>query len=391
MSMARLHIMHAISRLDPFGPSRSVITIAENMPPACFESTICTLGRADPQVAAQLRNRGRVRLLELDTGGWLGRTIRPRVRAAIEEAAPGIVHSHSLRSHVHFPRVARTQGIGVVCTFHGTPGGAEESPKWSPKSWGGTLAEKWLTQRYLSGQTDALIAVSRDTCHRFIDGWGLTAPVVDVIPNTVDLARFDPPLSQEERAVLRNQLGATDGAVNIVTVCALQPIKGLNYLVKALARLPACGQQIRLFIAGHGDLLQPLRRLAAKLGVASTVVFLGFRDDIPQVLQAMDAFALVSLSEGLPNALLEATAAGLPAIVTSVGGMPDVVSDGETGYVVPSANVPALQAGLVRLAGLDPAARLAMGEAGRRRTLERFSVSYAARRYAELYTQLAQR
>ena len=135
----------------------------------------------------------------------------------------------------------------------------------------------------------------------------------------------------------------------MVAVGNLYPVKDHATLLRALARLPAA----RVAIAGRGDQEEPLRRLAAELGLSDRVHLLGLRDDVETVFAAADVFVQPSLSEGLPLAVLEAMANGLPVVATRVGGIPEAVVDGKTGLLVPPGDPAALAAALAAVLDAD--------------------------------------
>jgi glycosyltransferase involved in cell wall biosynthesis len=141
-----------------------------------------------------------------------------------------------------------------------------------------------------------------------------------------------------------------------------------------------------LLVAGAGPLESELRSLAGELGVDAR--FLGARDDIPELMNAADGLVLSSLTEGLPLVLLEAAAAGLPAVTTSAGGAAEAVLDGRTGWVVPSGDVGALAAVMARLRALAPVERATMGRAARAHAEARFDLRVVTGEWERLYQDL---
>jgi glycosyltransferase involved in cell wall biosynthesis len=168
------------------------------------------------------------------------------------------------------------------------------------------------------------------------------------------------------------------------TVARLVPIKGVLDLVRAFALVRAEVADVRLEIAGSGPERPRLEHEIDVLGLAGAVKLLGWRTDLPQLLPSWDIFALASLDEGLSIAALEAMAAGLPVVATAVGGVPELVSDGKTGFLVPRGDVVALAARL-RVLLLDSERRLAMGAAGQARAREEFSIERMVAAVAAVY------
>lgn len=165
--------------------------------------------------------------------------------------------------------------------------------------------------------------------------------------------------------------------------------KGHREFFTALAALPD-GYPVEALIIGGGRREAEMRRLAAELGLAGRVHFLGQRDDVPDLLSALDLFVLPSHSEGVSLALLEAMAAGLPVIATAVGGLPEVVTDGDNGLLVPPEDPEALATALERLLE-DPALAQRLGANARRHVEENFSLERLGREINEIYTELIKR
>jgi len=160
----------------------------------------------------------------------------------------------------------------------------------------------------------------------------------------------------------------------------LYPVKDHATLLRAAAVLP----EVHVAIAGRGEEASRLRALARELGTAGRTHLLGVREDIENLLRAADLFAHPSRSEGLPLAILEAMAAGLPVVATRVGGVAEAVLDDETGYLVPPGDAEALRGALARV--LQQSDRgAALGYAGRQRSIAEFSIETMAQRYQALY------
>lgn len=172
-----------------------------------------------------------------------------------------------------------------------------------------------------------------------------------------------------------------------VCVASLRSKKGHAHLIEAFARVRKRVPRARLLIVGEGPLRGPLQTRAAGPDLDGAVFFAGHRADVPAILSRCDLFALASLEEGMPNALLEAMAAGLPAVVTEVGGNAEVVEDGITGYLVPAADPEALAGRLTELL-LDPDLRRRQGAAARRRFESRFTAETMISAYHALYDEV---
>ena len=143
-----------------------------------------------------------------------------------------------------------------------------------------------------------------------------------------------------------------------------------------------------LLIAGQGSLREKAQSLAEELGIAPKVFFLGVRTDIPDLMNAADAYVMSSAWEGMPMVLLEAGAVGLPVVATDVGGNREVVVDGKSGLLVPSKDPEALARAMVRLMELSPEERRSMGKYGRRHIEENYSLERVVEQWEALYREL---
>ena len=179
-----------------------------------------------------------------------------------------------------------------------------------------------------------------------------------MVPLGLDLGRFQ----GHDRAAARAVLGIDARTVAVVAIGRLVPIKRIDRLIRAFSAAVASAPDIRLYLVGDGSERSSLEELAASLGVADRVEFAGWSSDTPAWYAAADVVALTSDREGTPLALIEAAAAGRPVIASDVGGVVDVVVDGETGLVFQPDDEDALAAAIVRLAR-DPALRLRLGGA----------------------------
>jgi glycosyltransferase involved in cell wall biosynthesis len=212
----------------------------------------------------------------------------------------------------------------------------------------------------------------------------LPAERILVIPNGVDTRPFS-----LRRGGFREREGIPADRTVITTVGRLDTQKGLPYLLEA-ARLVTRGRpDLRFLVVGEGPRRRDLLRHRDRLGLKGHVSFLGFRTDIPQILADSDIFVLPSLWEGMPIVLLEALAAGLPAVATDVPGVTEVLTDGETGLVVPPKDAGALARALRELLD-DPALRRRFAQAGRRRVAEDFGWEKVVATTMALYERLLQ-
>lgn len=236
----------------------------------------------------------------------------------------------------------------------------------------------------LAAAINAVSAFSAESLRR-VDGFA-TRPI-EVIENGIDLERYE---VTRNRRVMRERLGLDPERLYIANVARLHPIKDQAMLLGAFAEVATTRPDVDLLLVGDGDLRRPLGRLAEELGVADRVRFLGVRSDVPEVLAAVDIFALTSICEAASLTLLEAMASALPVVATAVGGTPEIVRDGLDGILVPRGDAHATASAFLRLLG-DPAAASAMGASARERVRSRYQLATTIETYMALYRRLAGR
>lgn len=229
---------------------------------------------------------------------------------------------------------------------------------------------------------DCVVAISGGVADSLAAA-GVDRSCVTVVSSGVDCKRFRPP-SADERTRARARFAVSDSEIAIVAVGALEPRKGHRYLIEAVAALAESGVGLKCFIAGDGSLRAELERQIAQLGCASRVAMLGRIEDPRELLWASDIFAMPSLNEGLGVAALEAMASGLPAIVSSVGGLREVVEHDRTGILVELARADEIASAIAWLAK-SAELRTKMSAAARARVENNYSMGSMAERTLTLY------
>jgi len=230
-----------------------------------------------------------------------------------------------------------------------------------------------LLNRILFRRISRIIAVSNAVRDDIVRTNLMSSPdKVVTIYNGIDVKAFmDSPLTREE---VRTQLGLPDRDAFVYgTVGRLAETKGQGVLLRAFARVNAKYPKSWLVFAGKGRLESELRALSAKLNINERVLFLGYRNDIPDVLKAYDAFVLPSIAEGLPGALLEAMTTGIPVIASRVGGVPEILDDPSLGIMVSPSSMDELASAMERLYKMDEMRRNMIGEVLKERVLEEFT------------------
>jgi glycosyltransferase involved in cell wall biosynthesis len=208
---------------------------------------------------------------------------------------------------------------------------------------------------------------------------GAAAHKIEIVPNGIDVAAY----GGGDRESALQGLGIEEGARIVFCAARLTKVKGVDHLIRSAALVRARREDVRVLIAGDGPEREALKELARQVAPGS-VRFLGRRDDVPDLLAAAGVVAIPSLAEGQGLILLEAMAAGRPVVASRVGGLADVVQDGETGLLVPPADPEALAAGILAVVE-SPELAARLGASARRYAETELTVERMIARMEEVY------
>jgi len=290
---------------------------------------------------------------------------------------PDIVHTHTSKAGILGRLAARLARVpAVVHTPHGHVFYGHF----------GSLASKiyLLVERIMSRITDRLIALTQGERDDYLAMSVGNQKKIVTIHSGVDIDRYlnARPNVQEKR----RSLGLKPDGLVVGTVGWLLPIKGPMYLLKAMVEVWKTYPETVLLYVGKGDLEEEVRREASRMGASEKVRFLGWRDDIHEILPVLDIFVLPSLNEGMGRVLVEAMAAGRPLVASNVGGIPDLIHQGENGVLVHPADPKALAHELVFLIS-NPGKRREMGEKGREMAVQ-FGTDSMVQKIDKLYLDM---
>lgn len=238
-----------------------------------------------------------------------------------------------------------------------------------------------LTDR-LSDINTIISEVARD---HLINAGAVPKKRIRMIPNGVNTRLFAP--ESRTRARKRKELGVEDEFVWLA-VGRFEEVKNYPNLLQAFKKVRDVYTNTKLYLVGAGPLLEAMQRLAARLGMGECIRFLGLREDIPELMNAADAYVLSSNWEGLPLVLLEAASTGLPVVATNVGGNREIVQHNETGYLVPTGSPEALANQMVELMGLSGELRLGMGQRARDYILSKYDLGKVVDEWEKVYANL---
>jgi len=376
-------ILRVTTRLNIGGPARQVLYLSEELARQGFETRL-VWGAAGPdegtfeppaQIAASYVP-------------YLQRSVDPiadlRAAAAIDGIVrrwrPQVVHTHLAKAGAIGRAVAQTHRVPVVVhTFHGHV----------LQEYFGNLTNRAFAtaERALAKRTDALLAVSPQVRDDLL-GMGIGTPAQwHVIPVGIELD--DLVRDRPSRDAARRHLNLPLDAPIVGCVGRLVPIKDHGTFLDAAVRLLRDRPDVTFAIAGDGELREGLKQRARQL-LGDRVVFLGWVEDLRSLYAAFDVVALTSRLEGTPVSLIEAAAAGKPVVATRVGGVREVVRDGETGLLVSPEDPVSVAASLLALLD-DPQGARRMGAEGTAWVTGRFSARRLAQDLAALYAELLDR
>jgi glycosyltransferase involved in cell wall biosynthesis len=267
--------------------------------------------------------------------------------AYFRRVKPDLVHTHCSVPGIVGRIAARLAGVPVVLhTVHGFA--------FHDGSRGAGAAAAIAVERFAGGLTDVLLSQNHEDIERALRHRIAPERRLEWVGNGITLEPFLATTPQHEPGQ----------PVVITCVARMEPVKNHALLLDAAARLKHSGRRFELWLVGGGEGRARCERQVAESGLSNEVRFLGYRDDIPQLLGRSDVGVLTSLKEGIPRAAVEAMAAGLPMVATRVTGTREVVRDGDTGFLVDVNDAAGLAGALARLVD-DPALRARMGARGR--------------------------
>jgi glycosyltransferase involved in cell wall biosynthesis len=346
------------------------------------------------RLARRLRGSYRFLFVCLDEVGTLGEELREegfgvtllgrragldwraalRLARLLHRECVSVVHAHQY-TPFFYAAVARWLGwrVPVLFTEHG-----RHFPDYPRR-------KRILANRLLLGRRDRVVGVGEAVRRALVANEGISHGRVGVIYNGIDPGAFS--VARSDRLDVRAGLGLRADDFVLVQVARLDYLKDHATAVRALQHVVAERPQARLLLIGDGPERAKIEEEVCHRGLSAHARFLGQRGDVERLLAAADVFLLSSISEGIPVTLIEAMTAGLPVVSTAVGGVAEVVLDGQTGLLAPSADDSGLAQHVLRLAA-SPDLRRRMGEQGRRRAAALFSERRMHDCYDRLYQEM---
>ncbi|MHB1020778.1 MAG: glycosyltransferase family 4 protein [Acidobacteriaceae bacterium] len=365
--------MQLISSTGFYGAEAVVCALARGLPEFGIDVSVAHIRyTGDGDTFRFERHASDIDVIPIEHRHRIDRTLSAHLKDAILRVSPDLIHCHGYKPDLYGLRLARSLDLPIISTCH----------LWTRSTAALRIYAK-LDARVLR-QFNSVVAVSLPIRQELIAS-GISDKNIHFIPNGVATERFS-----SATPSLRNLFPAN--AVVFGMACRQVHAKGVDVMLHAMALLSGMEERIHILIIGDGPRLRHYKRMAEDLGVVSRVIFAGRQEDMPSVFASMDVFLLPSRDEGLPIALLEAMASGLPVIATPVGSVPEVFRGRDIGYLIPQENPAALAEAMLQLAR-NPWLRKTMGLHAQNVVKEEYSEERMVRAYAELYrrTLLAER
>ena len=362
-------ILHCITELSIGGAQNALLRLLANLDRQRYQPVVASLFNADGAVAMQIRGLN-IPVIDLEMPNKWRLDALWRFYRLLRKLRPAVLHTWMFHANIPGRIIGRIAGVPNIIS--------------SERIMGLESKCRLRLNRLTVPLADRVICVSSNVADFARDRIHLPDAKLVVIPNGIDMASFENlPTREEVRAA---EALPTDQFI-LASIGRPRPQKGYDILIDAFGRLAPSYPKAQLLFVGDGPDRPFLQEKANQLGLSERVTFLGDRIDIPRLLPALDIVVLPSRHEGMPNVALEAMAAGLPVVATTVGGIPEVVDRARTGLLVPPENPAELASALCTILENPDLARK-MGASGRQRIEENFDIQQTVARTEQLYASL---
>jgi glycosyltransferase involved in cell wall biosynthesis len=367
-----MNIVHLMASPFVGGPERQVLGLARALPATCRTTF---LSFAERGLARPFLERARAdgfEAIELkENFPRLGRAIR-EIADHLRQLRADVLCCNGYKPDLIGWRSARRAGVPVVGVAHG----------WTGVTFKVRLYE--AADAFALRFMDAAVCVSEAMARR-VRKKSVPEKKIVVIRNALDTTPYDHADAHCRQRVLDHFEMAP--ALVVGAAGRLSPEKGFDVFLDAAALACRQREDVGFLLFGDGPMRHTLEQRLTALGLHGRFILAGFRTDLDRLLPGLDLAVLSSHTEGLPVAVLEAQAAGVPVVATAVGGTPEVILDGQTGWLVPPADPPALAERILQVLA-EEERRRAVGAAGRQRVREEFTCAVQAQRYQRLFERL---
>jgi glycosyltransferase involved in cell wall biosynthesis len=376
-SARKYKIAYLIDGLSMGGAERLMVPMLKHLSQDNFEPYVCALQSKDGNpMAAEIRALG-VPVECLGIRHLREADAIPRLIGYLKKIRADLVHTQLEAANILGNLSAKLLHLPSVCTIHVMPSlDVKTKTKLHQRV-------EWFALRHFC---DRVISVSEEARQYHIDISGSSAQRLTTIYNGIDLSAFLHMDFVVERGAVRAELGFSSDANVLVTVAVLRPPKGIQFMIRALPAILASCPNTYYLIVGDGSHHSALVDEVNNAGVHRRVIFTGMRNDVPRLLAAGDVFVLPTLTEALPTVLAEAMAARLPIVASRVGGIPEMIANGQNGILVAPEDVTGLANACIHLLE-NPDKRRGIGEEGWKTASRKFSIERQVDQLKQLYLE----
>lgn len=373
--LQKYKIAYVIDGLGMGGAERLMVPILKHLNRENFEPYVCALQSKDGNPMAEEIGALGIPVECLQIKHLRDWNALPNLIKYLKGVGADLVHTQLEFANILGNISAKYLHLPSVCTIHILPS-LEVKTKLKLHQ-----RAEWLALRFFC---DRVIAVSEEARQYHLKISGASPKQVLTIYNGIDLSSVETIDHERERIRVREEFGIPVRACLLTTVAVLRPEKGIEYMIRALPAVLASSPDTYYLVVGDGPQRSVLVEEARKAGLQDRVIFTGMRQDVARLLAASDVFVLPTLTEALPTVLAEAMAARLPIVASRVGGVPEMVVDGQNGCLVDPQDSVALSRACNLL--LDaPADRRLLGTAGWNIVNQKFNIEQQVDRLEELY------
>jgi len=369
MSAAPVRVLYLTHTLGVGGAEELILNMVARLPRDRYEPMVCCFENPPGPIGPEIAALG-VPVVPLGVApGWRHPLAWWTIVRRLRQLRPQIVHTFMLPASLYGRSAAVAAGVPIII---GTEVNIYDRKQ----------GHHILIERLLSARSACVVASAESVKAAYVRQLGISADNVRVVYNAVNWDRLNATQTPDD---VRQSLGIPRDRLVVGVVATLQDKKGHRVLIDAVAETPGL-ERVWLMLVGDGPERRPLEAYVAARGIADRVTFCGTRRDLGNVLPAMDVFALPSLWEGLPLALILAMGAERPVVATRLAGIPEVVTNGDTGLLVEPGNVQQLGAALARVC-TDAALRARLGARARAAVRDRFGADAYSESVMRIYEE----
>jgi len=368
-------IMHLISTNFYGGPEKQIIEHLKRLNHVHYQGILASFIEKDnPNKTLEQANAIGLRNHGIPMSGPIDITALFNLIGLLDQEKADLLCTHGYKATIMGWWAGKRIGVPVVAFSRGY---TAENLK--------VAFYEWFERRVL-GRVNGIIFVSEGQRKR-LEHLGISGQRSWVVHNAISVDWFRISENETVRKEIFRRLHIPEGTAMIVSAGRLSPEKGHRFLVEAVGMLWGIINNTHFVFCGDGPCQKELERQSKELGISKICHFVGFRHDLKEIFQAMDLFVLPSLTEGLPNVVLEAFACAKPVVATNVGGVPEIVEDGINGILVQKES-PDLLAEAIKQCLIDPGKRRSMGEAGYQKVRKEFTFESQTQKLEAIYNEV---